>query len=98
MASISIHRSAHDRGTENIKSRQTSEANIIRVFAVMAAIYIPGIADAADLKVPVSGAMKGVMAELVPAYEKSPGDKVTVLYVRAARSPSGSLGAMPPTP
>ena len=45
-----------------------------------------GAATAADLKVLASGALKGVLTELLPAFEKSSGDKVTVLY-----GPGGAL-------
>ncbi len=43
-------------------------------------------AQAADLKVLASGAAKGVLTELLPAYEKSSGNKVTVIY-----GPGGAL-------
>jgi molybdate transport system substrate-binding protein len=52
----------------------------------MAATCAPGIANAADIKVLASGALKGVLTELLPAYEKSSGDKVSVLY-----GPGGAL-------
>ncbi len=56
------------------------------LLAIILAIATPGLANAADLKVLASGAVKGVLTELLPAYEKSSGDKVTVLY-----GPGGAL-------
>jgi molybdate transport system substrate-binding protein len=52
----------------------------------MAATSAASVANAADLKVLASGALKGVLTELLPAYEKSSGDKVTVFY-----GPGGAL-------
>jgi len=66
--------------------RHTLRARILAAFALVAATCIPGIANAADIKVMASGAVKGVLTELLPAYEKSSGDRVTVLY-----GPGGAL-------
>jgi len=52
----------------------------------LAATSLPVGAKAADVKVLASGAVKGVLIELLPAYEKSSGDRVTVLY-----GPGGAL-------
>src|SRR5476649_764342 len=68
------------------KFRHPLRAIKLAAFAVMAATCIPGIANAADIKVLASGAVKGVLTELLPAYEKSSGDRVTVLY-----GPGGAL-------
>jgi molybdate transport system substrate-binding protein len=53
---------------------------------VAVAMAASNAAHAADIKVLASGALKGVLSELLPAYEKSSGDKVTVLY-----GPGGAL-------
>ena len=53
---------------------------------LLTATIAPGAANAADIKILASGAVKGVLTELLPAYEKSSGDKVTVLY-----GPGGAL-------
>jgi molybdate transport system substrate-binding protein len=59
----------------------------LAAFALLAATAgTASSANAADIKVLASGAVKGVLTELVPAYEKSSGDKVTVLY-----GPGGAL-------
>ena len=67
-------------------SRHTLRATKLAAFFLMAAICAPGIANATDIKVLASGAVKGVLTELLPAYEKSSGDKVIVLY-----GPGGAL-------
>ena len=66
--------------------RHPLRARILAAFAVLAATAVPSIANAADIKVLASGAVKGVLTELLPAYEKSSGDRVTVLY-----GPGGAL-------
>src|SRR5471032_2216801 len=67
-------------------SRHTLRATKLAALILMAATCAPGIASAADIKVLASGAVKGVLTELLPAYEKSSGDRVTVLY-----GPGGAL-------
>ncbi len=60
-----------------------------RLFTTAAAILLmtaAGAAHAADIKVLASGAVKGVLTELLPAYEKSSGDRVAILY-----GPGGAL-------
>ena len=54
--------------------------------ALVAAATLSAAAQAADLKVLASGAVKGVLTELLPTYEKTSGDTVTVLY-----GPGGAL-------
>ena len=44
-----------------------------------AALCLSGTVHAADIKVLASGAMKDVLTELLPAFEKSSGNKVAVL-------------------
>ena len=67
-------------------SHHTPRVIKLAAFLLMAATCIPGIANAADIKVLASGAVKGVLTELLPAYEKSSGDKVSVVY-----GPGGAL-------
>ena len=50
--------------------RHPLRAAILAVLGVVVATAAPGLASTADIK---------VLAELLPAYEKSSGDKVTVL-------------------
>src|SRR5471032_932432 len=67
-------------------SRHTLRATKLAALILMAATSAPSLANAADIKVLASGAVKGVLTELLPAYEKSSGDRVTVLY-----GPGGAL-------
>jgi molybdate transport system substrate-binding protein len=54
----------------------------IRSFACLAllASLATGTADAAELKVLCSGAMRAVLQELAPAFEKSSGNKLVIEY------------------
>ena len=56
------------------------------LLALLAALAVSSAAEATEIKVLASGAVKGVLMELLPAYEKSSGDNVTVLY-----GPGGAL-------
>jgi molybdate transport system substrate-binding protein len=52
--------------------------------AVLAACMLPATARAAEVKVFTSVALKSVLDELAPAYEKASGNKVTIMYGLAA--------------
>ena len=64
-------------------ARATKKSAALALLLVACA---PGPASATEIKVLASGAVKGVLTELLPAYEKSSGNKVTVLY-----GPGGAL-------
>ncbi len=55
-------------------------------FFPMTAAGAPGAAHAADIKVMASGALKGVLTELLPDFQKSSGPTVTVVY-----GPAGAI-------
>ena len=59
----------------------------IRSFACLAllASLATGTADAAELKVLCSGAMRAVLQELAPAFEKSSGNKLVIEYATAGK-------------
>ena len=56
------------------------------IFAIVAAAYKPTAADAAEIKVLASGALKLALTRLVPEFEKSSGDKISIGY-----GPAGSI-------
>jgi len=53
------------------------------LFAAAAAAALANAAQAAELKVLSAGAMRGVLQELVPEFEKKTGDKVKLEYATA---------------
>lgn len=62
--------------------RRTS--GLLAVLAMLAG-FSAGAAGAAEINVAVAGAMRPVMNELIPAFEKSSGHKVTVEYAPAGK-------------
>jgi molybdate transport system substrate-binding protein len=56
------------------------------IFGLAAALCKPAVADAAEIRVLASGALKLALTRLVPDFEKSSGDTVTVEY-----GPAGSI-------
>jgi molybdate transport system substrate-binding protein len=56
------------------------------IFAIVAAAYKPAAADAAEIKVLASGALKLALTRLVPEFEKLSGDKISIGY-----GPAGSI-------
>jgi molybdate transport system substrate-binding protein len=58
------------------------------VFGLMAAMCKPGFADAAEIKVLSSGALKLALTLLLPDFEKSSKDTVTIEY-----GPAGSIAS-----
>lgn len=55
-------------------------AGAITAFVLLAATCLPAAAQAADLKALVSGALKLALPDMIAAFEKSSGNKVTVVY------------------
>ena len=51
-----------------------------QAFAVCAAFLVPAIAQAAEIKLIASNAVKEAYEQLLPAYEKASGNKVTVTW------------------
>ena len=58
--------------------------NVMMAIAALAACVPPATARAADVKVFTSVALKSVLDELAPAYEKVSGNKLTITYGLAA--------------
>ena len=59
-----------------------------RLFAAAAALLVglsPGTAGAAEIKVLCSGAMRAVLQQLAPAFEKSSGDTLVIEYGTAGQ-------------
>jgi molybdate transport system substrate-binding protein len=59
-------------------------SNLVAVLAALAACVLPATARAAEVKVFTSVALKSVLDELAPAYEKASGNKLTITYGLAA--------------
>jgi molybdate transport system substrate-binding protein len=62
----------------------TRAFNLMTAVALFAACILPATARAAEVKVFTSVALKSVLDELAPAYEKASGNKVTVTFGLAA--------------
>jgi molybdate transport system substrate-binding protein len=58
----------------------------IAVFALMAALRTGGAVDAAEIRVLSSGSMKAALSQLLPDFEKSSGNTVTIEY-----GPAGAI-------
>jgi molybdate transport system substrate-binding protein len=58
--------------------------NLVAAIAALAAGVVPATARAAEVKVFTSVALKSVLDELTPAYEKASGNKLTITYGLAA--------------
>jgi molybdate transport system substrate-binding protein len=58
--------------------------NLVAAVAALAACLLPATARAAEVKVFTSVALKSVLDELAPAYEKASGNKLTITYGLAA--------------
>jgi molybdate transport system substrate-binding protein len=58
--------------------------NPMAAIAVLAACVLPATTHAAEVKVFTSVALKSVLDELAPAYEKATGNKLTISYGLAA--------------
>ena len=59
-----------------------------RLFAAAVALLVglsAGVAGAAELKVLCAGAMRGVLQQLAPAFEKSSGDRLVIEYATAGK-------------
>jgi molybdate transport system substrate-binding protein len=54
------------------------------VIAVAVSLFVSGIASAAEIKVLASGATKEVIDEVLPAFEKTSGHKVTIAFTGTA--------------
>jgi molybdate transport system substrate-binding protein len=59
-----------------------------RAVILVAAMCTPHIADAAEIKVLASGALKLALARLIPDFQKSSGDSVTIEY-----GPAGGIAS-----
>ncbi|HLH87188.1 MAG TPA: substrate-binding domain-containing protein [Xanthobacteraceae bacterium] len=58
--------------------------NLVAAVAALAACILPATARGADVRVFTSVALKSVLDELAPAYEKATGNKLTITYGLAA--------------
>src|SRR5580700_8334546 len=58
--------------------------HLVAAIAALAAGVVPATARAAEVKVFTSVALKSVLDELTPAYEKASGNKLTITYGLAA--------------
>ena len=58
----------------------------IAAFALVAALPAIGIANAADIKILSSGSLKAALPQLIPDFQKSSGNTVTIVY-----SPAGAI-------
>ena len=59
------------------------------LFAAALALFIglsAGASSAAEIKVLCSGAMRAVLQQLAPAFEKSSGDTLVIEYATAGKS------------
>jgi molybdate transport system substrate-binding protein len=54
------------------------------VIAIAVSLFVSGIASAAEIKVLASGATKEVIGEVLPAFEKASGHKVTIAFTGTA--------------
>ena len=59
---------------------------VAAVFALVAATCKPVAADAAEIRVVASGALKLALTRLVPEFEKASGNKISIAY-----GPAGSI-------
>jgi molybdate transport system substrate-binding protein len=59
---------------------------VAAVFALVAATCKPVAADAAEIRVLASGALKLALTRLVPEFEKASGNKISIVY-----GPAGSI-------
>jgi len=62
---------------------------VITAFVVLAAMRTVGIAHAADIKVLSSGSLKLALSQLLPDFERSSGNTVTVTY-----GPAGAIAGL----
>jgi molybdate transport system substrate-binding protein len=58
---------------------------LLAAVLVLFAVLLAEVADAAEIKVLCSGAMRAVLDQLAPAFEKSSGHKLTIEYATAAK-------------
>jgi len=59
---------------------------VVVALSLVMATYLPGVAAAADIKGQISGALKVAFPDIIAAFEKESGNKVTVIY-----NPGGAI-------